>query len=70
MTGAAVGQRVLNFVKKALAFDVKNNLYCEVDFDVNDQGMFSMFSKNQGDSDVILGNIYRLKSGLVEKLCK
>lgn len=68
ISGITLGDRIMNCVGRAFAFDAESNLVCEVIFNPYDIGAFSnVFSKNPHKIDQISGAIYRVKTAVIEK---
>ena len=69
INGTIAGSRYLNFFSKAIAFEKTSNLFCEINFNVNEIGGFGgLFQKKESYSiDEIGGGIYKVKPETIEK---
>lgn len=68
--GTVVGTRYLNFFSKAICFEKKSNLLCEINFNINEiGGLGGIFQKKDSyNVDEIGGGIYKVKPEYIVKI--
>ena len=69
MGGITMGERTFNVTGKAYLYDPKNMLYCEIAYNPDKKGFFSL-KKQQTLQDFFQGAIYKVKEEFMKKVIK